>query len=112
MEMVTVSFAEKCGTAPLRSLCGVLTGRLSAMLSVVGAFDMLSVKPVAMLSVRPLNILSVGLVGTSGSLGAVALSGADSPRVSTKTPALGNLLDTLSMAKGGVLASNCLESAM
>ena len=111
MEMVTVSFAEKCGTALLRSLCGVLTGRLSAMLS-VGAFDMLSVKPVAMLSVGPLNILSVGLVGTSGSLGAVALSGADSPRVSTKTPALGNLLDTLSMAKGGVLASNCLESAM
>ena len=90
-----MSFAEKCGTARLRSLCGVLSGRLFARLSV-----------------RPLNRLSVGMVGSSGSLGSAVLSGADSPRVSTKTPPMGNLVDTLSMAKGGVLASNCLESAM
>lgn len=95
MEMVTVSFAEKCGTARARSLCGPLTEKLSVMPSV-----------------RLLNILSVGMVGSSGSLGSAVLSEADSPRVSTKTPPMGNLVDTLSIAKGGILASNCLESAM
>ena len=103
-----VSPTEKCGTVRTRSLCDLLTGRLSTALLV---------RLFAILSVRPLDKLSVALAGSSSccscsSLGSAVLSGVDGPRVSTKLPPMGSCVDTLSIARGGSVASSCLERAM
>lgn len=101
-----VSPTEKCGGVRTGSLSGRLAGRLFDILS-----DILSIRPFAMLS-RAFDKLSVELVGSGSFLGSAVRSGVDVPRVSTKAPPMGSCVDTLSMAKGGGVASSCLESAM
>ena len=95
-----VSPTEKCGAVRTGSLRGRLTGRLFGILS-----GILSIRPFAMLSMV-LDRLSVELVGSA------VFSGVAAPRVSEKTPPIGNCVDTLSIARGGGVASSCLEMAM
>ena len=95
-----VSPTEKCGAVRTDSLRGRLTGRLFGVLS-----GILSIKPFAMLSMV-LDRLSVELVGSD------AFSGVADPRVSEKTPPIGSCIDALSIARGGGVASSCLDMAM
>ena len=98
-----VSLTEKCGTLRAGSLFDRLTERLSTTL------------PVRSLGIRFARLfvtLSIELVDSSSSLGSAVLSGVVDPRVSTKAPPIGSLDETLSIARGGGVASSCLERAM